>query len=304
MASPIILVGATGDLGSRILRELVGLNAEVRCLVRASTPLAKQALLRERGAHVVCVDFDRFDELARACQGGAVVVSAVSGLEDVIVGLQSRLLEAAVAAGVPRFIPSDFAIDYRQVLPGENRNLNFRESFREILDRRSGIRVTSVLNGAFMDMLNGVAPFILFPIKRILCWGDPDQLMDWTTIADTARFTAHAALDPESPRFLRIAGEQISASGLARVMTDLTGKTHRILRPGGPEMLKRLIAVTRFFAPGNDQVYPPWQGMQYMHNMYLGRCKFTELDNLRYPVKFTGVSELLRPILRSGVRSF
>ena len=51
----------------------------------------------------------------------------------------------------------------------------------------SKIKVTSVLNGAFTDMLTGVAPYILFPIKKVLCWGDKNQKMDWTTIDDTAK---------------------------------------------------------------------------------------------------------------------
>ena len=68
-------------------------------------------------------------------------------------------------------------------------------------------------------------------------------------------------------------------------------------------MLKRLIAVTKFFVPGDSQIYPPWQGMQYMHNMYLGRCKLTELDNVRYPVNFTGVRELLAEHLSGKLTS-
>jgi len=305
MSSPVILVGATGDLGSRVLRELAALQAQVRCLVRKQTSEERLAALRGAGAEVVPVDFDSVDQLAQACRGGAVLVSTVSGLEEVIIGLQTRLLNAAIQAGVPRFIPSDFAIDYRHIASGENRNLNLREAFREVLDRHQDrMQVTSILNGAFMDMLTGVAPFILFPIRRILCWGDPDQLMDWTTIGDTARFTAHAALDEHSPRYLKIAGEQISARGLCQVMTELTGKAHRILRPGGPGMFKILIAVTKLFVPGKGQVYPPWQGMQYMHSMYLGKCKFEAVDNARYPVEFTRARALLTGHLAGSVKPY
>jgi nucleoside-diphosphate-sugar epimerase len=294
MSSPIILVGATGNLGSRVLQELVALQAQVRCLVRKETPQERVAGLRAAGADVIPVDFGSIEQLRDACRGGAVVVSTVSGLEDVIVGLQSRLLEAAISAGVPRFIPSDFSIDYRQIAVGENRNLNLRETFREVLDRHPDrIRVTSILNGAFMNMLTGTAPFILFPIRRILCWGDPDQLMDWTTIGDTARYTANAAMDSDTPRYLKIAGEEISARGLSALMTELTGREHRLLRPGGPGVLKALIAMTKLCVPGGDEIYPPWQGMQYMHNMYLGKCKFTALDHARYPMKFTTVRQVL-----------
>lgn len=293
MNGPVILVGATGDLGSKVFQELVLLGAPIRCLVRSQTSDDKLSALRAAGADVVTVDFENSNQLENACIGGSVVVSTLSGLEEIIIDLQTRLLSAAIQAGVPRFIPSDFSIDYRQIPIGENRNLNLREEFRKALDRHPEIRVTSILNGAFMDMLTGTAPFILFGIRRILCWGDPDQLMDFTTIADTARFAAHAALDPQAPRYLRIAGEQISARGLCTLMSELTGKEHRIFRPGGLAVLKGLISITKRLAPGNGQLYPPWQGMQYMHNMYAGKCQFDKIDNSRYPVAFSRAREVL-----------
>lgn len=300
----IILAGASGDLGSRILDRLVAIGADVRCLVRSSTSADAIESLRRRGAvQVVAID-NRVDSMADAMQGGSVVVSAVSGLRPVIVDYQSRLLQAATVAGVERFIPSDYAIDYRSIPSGANRNLNLREEFRVIADQQSRVRVTSILNGAFSDLLTGVAPFVLFRINRVLCWGDPTQLMDWTTIDDTAAYTAHAAMDPSSPRYLRIAGDQLSAEGLCQVMSNITGRQHRVLRPAGLKVLEKLIALTRFFVPGGDAVYPPWQGMQYMHNMYSGYAKFETVDNARYPVRFTRVEELLRAYLNGERQAY
>lgn len=300
----IILAGASGDLGSRILDRLVAIGADVRCLVRSSTSADAIESLRRRGAAQVVAIEDRVDSMADAMQGGSVVVSAVSGLRPVIVDYQSRLLQAATVAGVERFIPSDYAIDYRSIPSGANRNLNLREEFRVIADQQSRVRVTSILNGAFSDLLTGVAPFVLFRINRVLCWGDPTQLMDWTTIDDTAAYTAHAAMDPSSPRYLRIAGDQLSAEGLCQVMSNITGRQHRVLRPAGLKVLEKLIALTRFFVPGGDAVYPPWQGMQYMHNMYSGYAKFETVDNPRYPVRFTRVEELLRAYLNGERQAY
>lgn len=300
----IILAGASGDLGSRILDRLVAIGADVRCLVRSSTSADAIESLRRRGAAQVVAIEDRVDSMADAMQGGSVVVSAVSGLRPVIVDYQSRLLQAATVAGVERFIPSDYAIDYRSIPSGANRNLNLREEFRVIADQQSRVRVTSILNGAFSDLLTGVAPFVLFRINRVLCWGDPTQLMDWTTIDDTAAYTAHAAMDPSSPRYLRIAGDQLSAEGLCQVMSNITGRQHRVLRPAGLKVLEKLIALTRFFVPGGDAVYPPWQGMQYMHNMYSGYAKFETDDNPRYPVRFTRVEELLRAYLNGERQAY
>ncbi|WP_246102027.1 hypothetical protein [Methylobacterium terricola] len=111
---------------------------------------------------------------------------------------------------------------------------------------------------------------------------------------DVAAFTARAALDSETPRILRIAGEVVSARGLAQAASEATGRRFTILRLGGPGLLTPMIALARTLAPGRDQVFPAWQGMQYLRDMVEGRGKLAPLDNDRYPdLSWTGVREVL-----------
>jgi hypothetical protein len=145
------------------------------------------------------------------------------------------------------------------------------------------IAATSIFNGMFAELLAGRAPYILFKLKRVVCWGDPDQPMDFTTKDDPAAFTAAAALDPASPRFLRIAGDQRSARELADIASEVAGERFRLLRAGGLGTLRALVRITRSLLPRPDELYPPWQGMQYMANMFSGRAKLAPLDNDRYP---------------------
>jgi nucleoside-diphosphate-sugar epimerase len=300
----VVLFGATGDLGSRVAKHLQHLGADVHCIVRKGSLSRAQGVLQPSVKNVIEVEDLGSESLENACRGGSVVISTVSGLAPVVLDFQTRLIRAAAAVGVPRFIPSDFAVDYRKVPLGDNRNLNLLEQFRHVADGVPGIQVTSILNGAFMDMLTGVAPFILYPINRVLCWGDRNQKMDFTTIDDTARYTAHAALDHSTPRYLYIAGDELSASDLAEVMTELTGKTHRVFQPGGLATFKSMIGMTKFFSPGGGKKYPPWQGMQYMHSMYSGLCKFERLDNQRYAMKFTDARTYLRGFLDGHISKY
>lgn len=290
--SLVILAGATGDLGGRIAIELLKLNARVVAIVRSGVSAEKRLQLESLGCTVREVDFNDSESLRAACVGGAVVVSALAGLREVIVDTQTQLLNAAVSAGVPRFIPSDFSIDFTKLPADWNRNLSYRAEFRERADK-ANIKVTSILNGGFMNMLTGQAPFILFKINRVLCWGDPNQLTDWTTIEDTAKFTALAALDSETPRFLNIAGDQVSANMLANIMSDLSGKKFKVLRPGSLSVFKFIIGLTKLLSKETNELYPPWQGMQYMHNMYSGVAKLDKVDNDRYDMKWTTAKELL-----------
>ena len=291
--SLIVVAGASGALGERIVANLLGRGATVRAIVRPDTTVADVHALERQGVAIARAAYDRPDQLEAACDGAACVVSVLSGLEDVIVEAQTALLEAAVRAGVPRFIPSDYAIDFTKLRPGSNRNLDLRRRFMQRLDR-APIAATSVLNGMFTELLAGQAPLVLFPLNRVLYWGDPDQLMDFTTRDDTAAFTAAAALDPSAPRYLRIAGDQQSVRGLAEVASQVTGERFRPFRAGGLGGLDLLIRIVRFIAPARDVVFPPWQGMQYLRDMFSGEAKLEPLDNGRYPdIEWTTVRDVL-----------
>jgi nucleoside-diphosphate-sugar epimerase len=226
-------------------------------------------------------------------RGATCVVSALNGLHEVIVDRQSVLLDAAVRAGVPRFIPSDYSEDFTKTRPGENRNLDLRREFMAHADR-APIKVTSILNGAFMDMLNAEMPIIQPKIHRVLYWGSATQPLDFTTKDDVAAYVAAAALDDTTPRILRIAGDTLSAREIASVMSDVTGERYSTLWAGSLGALGVMIRVAKLVAPQPGEAFPAWQGMQYMRDMFSGRGKLQPLDNVRYSeVRWTSIREQL-----------
>lgn len=292
-SSTIVVAGATGDLGGRIARALVERGATVRALVRPGTTGDRVERLQALGAEIASVDLNNASEVAPACMGASCVVSALSGLRDVIVEAQTLMLDAVVKAGVPRFIPSDYSIDFTRFPAGENRNLDLRREFHKRVERAS-IAATTVFNGAFAELLTGEMPLILFRVNRVLYWGDADQRMDFTAMDDAAAFTANVALDASTPRFLRIAGDQISARDLTAVVSDMTGRQFRLLRAGGLGTYCQLIKVAHTVAPGDKELYPAWQGMQYMCDMFRGHAKLEPLDNDRYPgMRWTSARDAL-----------
>ena len=221
-------------------------------------------------------------------------MSALNGIKPVILGAQGLLLDAAVAAGVPRFIPSDFSLDYTRTRPGDNRNMDLRRAFMQRIDR-TPIRATSILNGAFADLLTGDAPIILHRPRKVLHWGSADQAFDFTTKGDVARFTAMAALDDDAPRWLRIAGDVVTPRDLAAIMTTLRGRHFGLWRAGGVERLGTVIRIVRALSPRSDAPFPVWQGMQYLRDMSSGRGKLQSLDNDRYgDLVWTSATDVLR----------
>jgi uncharacterized protein YbjT (DUF2867 family) len=281
MTTSVLVAGATGDLGQRIVRELLTHDVRVRVLTRPGSETAT----------VLYADIDRIDiiearytdhsALTDAVSGSDCVVSAVSGTRPVIIDAQRALLASAVAAGVPRFIPSDYSSDYRQIAVGSNRNFELRREFAADVDA-APIRATSILNGAFADMLTGQAPMISFRRRKVMYWSSADQILDFTTKDDVARVVAHVALDVDAPRVVEIAGDRVTARDVARTMSDLTGTPFTLQWAGTAGSLSVMSKVVRHLSKNSLEPFPAWQGMQYFVSMFSGQAQLHHVDNDRY----------------------
>jgi len=239
----VMVVGATGALGLLVVKALVARGATVHALVRQGS---KSTSVAQLGVNVINADFGSEEALTRALSGMACVVSTVNGLRDVIVDFQAHLLSAAIRAKVARFIPSDFSLDFRPLCDADNRNLAYRREFGRIADaHKDAIRVTTIFNGAFADLLKEKMPFIDFKHKTINYVESPDIGFEYTTYADTARFTAEVALDRNAPRYLSIAGCIANAHDLAAAVADVSGERFELKKQASLAFLQSLIFVFR-----------------------------------------------------------
>lgn len=309
----VVVAGAQGALGQLVCEALLdrarreGIDLEVRGLARrkggapsvgaaAGGPGGRQRLAR------VEVDYASRAELDRACEGATCVVSTLQGIGDVIVDVQRRLLEAAVAAGVRRFIPSDFSGDFTRLPPGSHRNFDLRRRFHEaaaevIAASSSPIELTSIFQGGFTELLG--SGWVLFDYKkrRVNYFGSADAEMEFTTWGNTAEFTAAVALDPRpTPRFLYPAGRVITPREAQALARRVTGADFALTRVMPTAALRVVIALLRVFKPGaKGEVMPLWVAMQYGYCGALGLMSPPRNDNDRYPdIAWQGVEDVVR----------
>ncbi|WP_347053365.1 NmrA family NAD(P)-binding protein [Flavobacterium olei] len=282
MKNTIVVAGATGNLGYRIAAQLIKNGAHVKAIVRSSSDPEKVDSIRKMGIEVVVVNFLNREELITALQGAQCVVSAVTGLHDVIVDTQLKILDAAISAGVQRFIPSDFSSDFTGIPYGENRNFDLRKEFQRHLDS-SPIKATTIFNGCFADILRYNTPLFNVKSQTVAYYENKaDWRMDFTTMDDTAAFTAKAALDSTTPRFLRIASFQISPLDLVELSKEFKNTEFELVDMGSMEGFSAYNKMQRAEDPaGENELYPKWQQAQYLYSMFL--VHHEELDNQRYP---------------------
>jgi NmrA-like family protein len=311
----IVVAGARGNLGKLVCDALLsrartdGQPVLVRGLVRKSSAHAASAASPDAPASpteqqltIEPVDYDSDEDLDRVCAGAHCVVSTLQGHDDVIVGVQSRLLHAAIKRGARRFIPSDFSLDFTKLPEGANRNFDTRRAFHRAADEiirqaKSSIELTSIFQGAFMELL--ASGWMLFDYKnrRVPYFGSSDTVMELTTWKDTAEFTAATAIDDNpTPKKLLIAGTRLTPKTAQQVGKRVTGVDFALKRVMSLGMMRTVIALMKFFKPGKkDDLMPMWVGMQYGYCMALGVASPEHLDNDRYKgIQWTGPDEVVR----------
>jgi nucleoside-diphosphate-sugar epimerase len=302
----VLIAGITGYLGTKIATEVLNKGVmNVKGLVRSSGSYDhnKQQQLNDLKAKgVVFVEGDLLDQpsLDDACEGVDVIVSAIKGTpskrtgiyrEDIVLSGQLNLLEAAMIKGVKRFIPSDFSLDYFKLDLGDNHNLDFRIKFAETL-KQSGLEYTLILNGAFTEVqFSPFAQLFDFKAGTFNYWGDGEQLCDFTTYDDTAKYTAEAIADPEMANsVLKVAGDVLTMKQLLATYEEVTGKKLIEKRLGSVEELKAWIVNTK------QKASSPFEYLtqQYHYAAVSGKGKLDKLDNSRYPhIKPTSVKQYL-----------
>lgn len=303
-SKPIIFIaGATGFLGTKLVEAAFKKKATVRALVRDLTPSAvdkKQQLedWMSRGVEPVVGDVMDRESLREGVKGSDVVISAVGNVEPILDMGQKNLIYACKAAGVRRFVPSDFSVDYFNVELGDNYNLDYRITTFAFL-KESGVPWTSVLNGAFTEVqFTDFAGLLDQDTGTFSYWGDGETPCDFTVTEDAAAYTIAAALDPEMEnRVCRVAGDVLTMKAVKSVTETVLDQTLEEIRRGSVDDLRNWIAKRKRSA----QTHYEYLAAQYHWTMVSGIGKLSPLDNERYPdIRPVGVETYLRSIFKNG----
>jgi len=154
----VVLVGANGNLGPSILNALLSSNFQVTVLSRSSSKS-----VYPDAVHVVIIPDDpSTEQLVPSLRNQDCVVVAFSGS---IIDLQLRLADAAVVAGVKRFMPADFgscdSSDPRalSLIPLYVTKQKVRQHLEKLAADNNGFSWTSLVCGHFFD--HGLASGLL-----------------------------------------------------------------------------------------------------------------------------------------------
>jgi uncharacterized protein YbjT (DUF2867 family) len=225
----ILVVGATGLLGAEICRLLTERGKPVRALVRGTSNPDRVAHLKSVGAAQVRGDVKDRRSLDAACRGVSAVISTASStmsrqegdsIESVDRQGQLSLIDAAIAAGVKRFILISF--------PTVAANFPLQSAKRAVEERlrRSGMTYTILQPTFFTEVW--LSPALGFDAAngKAQIYGGGHNQISWISFQDVAQFAVAALDNPQAKNaVIELGGpEPLSPLEVVRLAEQVTRK--------------------------------------------------------------------------------
>jgi uncharacterized protein YbjT (DUF2867 family) len=246
---PVLVVGATGSLGGKVVDELLKRGKSVRALVRSTTDASR---LENKGVEIARGDMLDLDSLVAAMHGADAVITTAAGYtrggknaQDIDTIGNSNLAEAAHRTGIRRFVlTSILTSDQTPNVPHF-----WHKKVAEDKLEQLGVPFIALRPGAFIDQ---VASMGGNPVEkgRMMWLGRPSVPLTFVHTSDLAEYLA-VAVDANAGDVERIDigwDRPVSVLEVANLMALSAGKPIKV-RAIPPAVTRSLGVVAGRFWP-------------------------------------------------------
>ena len=238
MSSPSVLVVGAGELGLAVLEALAKhpqrQGGKLAVLLREDSIKSGDAEKTRRNSHIKSLGAD--------LEAGDFISSPIPDLINVFrkyhvviqcsgyglpTEVQVRVTEAVIQAGVPRYIPWQFGMDYDAIGPGNSEGLfDGMLQVRGLLRSQSSTEWTIISVGLFMSYLF-LASFGIVDLenKVVRALGSWETRVTVTTVGGIGTMTAEAVYRPgdDAGQVVLVGGETTSYQNLADLLDATYG---------------------------------------------------------------------------------
>ena len=189
----VFVVGAAGQIGTPLTKNLLKLGHDVKAVVRKrdESNELKLKLYESLGAEVyVEADTSNVELMSEAMKGYDTVIVCTPANEFTVTKMEPALLEAALKAGVKRFVPNEFGVHTRGIKVGDGILFDYKKSLHEKIIK-SGIGWTFFYNGLIFDYC---LPNLRF-FEKITTFGKMELPIFTHSIDDIGHIAALALTD-------------------------------------------------------------------------------------------------------------
>ncbi len=232
----ILVVGATGLVGSEICRLLSENNKPVRALTRSTSDREKVALLQRHGVTIALGDLKDRASLDVACEGVSTVISTASctlsrqdgdTIQTVDLEGQKRLVDAAKDAGAQHFIFVSFRTEAN---PDLQYPLKAAKHAVEQHLMESGMAYTILQASYFMEVWLGPALGFDYSNGTAQIYGPGHSPLSWISFLDVAKVSAACVDSPVARNsVIELGGpEALSPLEAVKIFEEVKGESFEV----------------------------------------------------------------------------
>jgi uncharacterized protein YbjT (DUF2867 family) len=228
----VLVVGATGLVGSEVCQRLARQGRQVRALVRSTSAAEKVDALRSYGVELCVGDLKDPASLAAACSGADAIISTASStfsrqegdsIDSVDGAGQLNLVQAAKDAGVQRFIFVSFRHSPAMPFPLADAKAAVEKAI-------ASLRFTVIQASYFMEAW--LSPLIGFDYVNgtARIYGQGTSPISWVSYKDVAEMCVLAVNSPETEhRTIEFGGPRpVSPLEAVNIFQVASGKTFKL----------------------------------------------------------------------------
>ena len=294
----ILVVGATGLLGTRVCERLRAEGQPVRALVRRTSDPDKVNALRSLGCELAIGDLKEPPQIETACKGITAVVSTASStlsrqqgdsIESVDLHGQLSLADAAKTAGVRRFIYASFRDDPTVQYP-------LTEAKRSVERAIADFDFTSIQASWFMEVWLSPALGFDYVHGKVRLYGSGSKPISWVSYRDVAEFCVAPALNSVAGRSVIAVGgpEPLTPAEVVRIFEEESGRPFEVETIPEEKLREQ-------FDSANDSLGKSFAGLmlQYAHGDAIDMRGLLQ----SIPVRLTSVREYAKAVLEPYKRA-
>jgi uncharacterized protein YbjT (DUF2867 family) len=231
----ILVAGATGVLGSEIVRRLTARGEQVRALTRVTSAPEKVGRLKRMGAQIVQGDLRDPQSLLAACTGVDAVISTVTTILTSQPGDSfeatdgqgtKSLIDAARKTGVSKFV----FVSFDTTKSPDNPLSRAKHDAEEHL-KASGLDYTILHSTLFCESWLGPMLFADTDAGTAKVYGKGIEKLRYVTVGDVAEFAVQSLTNPSARSAVIPVGgpEEISQRDAVRIFEECFGRRFNVI---------------------------------------------------------------------------
>ncbi|KAF4988125.1 hypothetical protein FGRMN_9955 [Fusarium graminum] len=234
----VAVAGGSGLLGSKVVTSLLNAGFQVTAITRnESTATFPDNVVVKR------VDITSVDSIKEALIGLDAIVSTVA---TAATGNQKVIIDAAIAARVPRFIPSEFGIPSREnrdtkigrLLAAKVKNTDY---LIELAEKHDWFSWTGLSSGLFLDAgLRNERAFVNVKDRKFRLVDSGNEPYSTSTLTFIGDAVAAILKKPEETanKYLNIAGVTTTQNEVLKIVEHITGDKFEVSRVSSADLEK------------------------------------------------------------------